>query len=320
MKTKPRVSIGLPVYNGDRFLREALDSILAQTFTDFELIISDNASTDETSNICQEYAAKDSRIRYYRNPQNVGAAKNYNCVFELASGEYFKWAAHDDICAPEYLEKCVEILECEPTVVLCYSKTQIINEDQVIVENYSIDFKSFSPKVYERFYELTRLHHRCYQIFGVIRTSALMLTSLIGNYAGSDRVLLARLSLHGSFVEVPEYLFFARRHSQQSIEILFKPKQKLTRLHQYALWFDPANQGRILLPNWRIFQENLSSIEQAKLSAKEKVFCYGQMLRWLYFYWNWAKLGRDLLIAAHQIGERSYQNLRQTKIPEIKSP
>ena len=100
---RPRVSIGLPVYNGENFLEFALDSILGQTFQDFELIISDNASTDATESICRRYAAKDSRIRYYRNPNNQGAAQNYNRVFALARGEYFKWAAHDDVCKPNYL-------------------------------------------------------------------------------------------------------------------------------------------------------------------------------------------------------------------------
>ena len=96
----PRVSIGLPVYNGDNYLAETLDSILAQTFTDFELIISDNGSTDRTEAICRRYAAQDHRVRYVRNPSNLGAARNYKRAFELARGEYFKWNGHDDPLAP----------------------------------------------------------------------------------------------------------------------------------------------------------------------------------------------------------------------------
>ena len=112
---KPKVSIGLPVYNGEDFLAEALDSLLDQTYDDFELIISDNASTDSTADICTSYSAKDSRIRYLRSDVNLGAAVNYNLVFELATGEYFKWAAHDDICAPEFIGACVDILDRYPT-------------------------------------------------------------------------------------------------------------------------------------------------------------------------------------------------------------
>src|SRR5919109_5579420 len=125
---RARVSIGMPVYNGVRFLKEAIESILAQTFEDFELIISDNASIDQTEQICREYAAKDKRIRYYRNEKNLGAARNYNRVFELSTGEYFKWQAHDDLCDPQFLEKGVAVLARDPSIVLCYSKFLRIDE------------------------------------------------------------------------------------------------------------------------------------------------------------------------------------------------
>ncbi len=125
----PRVSVGLAVYNGENYLREAIDSILAQTFTDFELILSDNASTDKTQEICLEYAAKDKRIRYYRNDQNIGGIRNQIRTVELSRGEYYKLAAHDDVCAPDFLEKCVEVLDRDPSVVLCYPKTKIIDEN-----------------------------------------------------------------------------------------------------------------------------------------------------------------------------------------------
>ena len=114
----PRVTIGLPVYNGQNYLVETLESLLAQTYTDFELVISDNASTDRTEAICRQYAAGDARIRYYRNDENIGASANYNRAFELGRGEYFKWAAHDDLLAPTYLERCVEVLDANPDVVL----------------------------------------------------------------------------------------------------------------------------------------------------------------------------------------------------------
>jgi glycosyltransferase involved in cell wall biosynthesis len=121
MATPPRVSIGLPVYNGERFLKDALDSILSQTYRDFELIISDNASSDHTEEICRRYAARDERVRYYRYDNNVGAARNFNRVFQLSRGEYFKWAAHDDICSPGFLQRCVKILDSDTAVVVCFS-------------------------------------------------------------------------------------------------------------------------------------------------------------------------------------------------------
>src|SRR5260370_10566620 len=115
----PRVSIGVPVYNGENFLRETLDSLLAQTFEDFELIISDNGSTDNTPHICREYALRDNRVSYHRCDINRGFSWNNNHVFQLAQGEYFKWADHDDLCAPEYLERCITVLDARPDVVLC---------------------------------------------------------------------------------------------------------------------------------------------------------------------------------------------------------
>src|SRR5262245_38883261 len=116
--SRPRVSIGLPVYNGERYLAETLNSMLAQTFEDFELIICDNASTDQTEQICRFYAGKDTRICYVRNATNLGAAKNYRRTFELSSGDYFRWANCDDLFAPESLACCVEILDWKPSVVL----------------------------------------------------------------------------------------------------------------------------------------------------------------------------------------------------------
>ena len=131
--SSPTVSIGMPVYNGEKYLRQAISSILNQTYPDFELIISDNASTDETRQICLQYAARDRRIRYQCNPQNIGAAKNFNLVFKLASGKYFKWMAHDDTVTSDFLSKCVDILEQNLQVVLCHTRVRIIDaEDRVL--------------------------------------------------------------------------------------------------------------------------------------------------------------------------------------------
>src|SRR5687767_9303189 len=123
MANEPRVSIGLPVFNGESHLALALDSVLAQTFGDFELVISDNGSTDSTRQICEDYAKRDARIRYLRSDENRGAAWNYNRVFERSRGAFFKWMAHDDLIAPQYLERCVEALDRAPaTTVLAFPR------------------------------------------------------------------------------------------------------------------------------------------------------------------------------------------------------
>jgi len=289
---KPRVSVGLPVFNGEDYLEQALDSILAQTYSDFELIISDNASTDRTEEICRAYAAKDERIRYFRNETNLGAAKNFNRVFELSSGEYFKWAAHDDLCAPEYLRWCVEILDREPDVVLCYPKTSIIDEHGEFVEDYFDGFDLRSPKPHKRFRDFFRAPGLCNPIFGLIRANILKRTPLIGNYTSSDRVLLGELALLGQFYEVPERLFFRREHPQMSVRA--NPD-----LVERAAWFDPARKGQIQLPRWRWFFEYLLSIKRVRMSWYEKNCCYMRMGRW--FLGQRRKLKNDLVRAAQTI-------------------
>jgi glycosyltransferase involved in cell wall biosynthesis len=136
---KPLVSIGLPVYNGGRYLAEAIESILSQTYRHFELIIRDNASTDDTEQICRRFAALDHRIRYFRNAANLGLSRNFNLTAERASGKYFRWAACDDHIAPEYLARCVEALEADATIVLCHSQVRVIGENGEEVANFDYE-------------------------------------------------------------------------------------------------------------------------------------------------------------------------------------
>lgn len=134
--TGATISVGMPVFNGERYLETAVRSILNQTYSDFELIISDNASTDRTKEICLDLAAQDHRIKYTRNRRNIGAAGNYNRLFALASGPYFRWANADDISAPKLHAKCLAVLEAHPDAVLAYGKTRIIDGDGAVIRNY----------------------------------------------------------------------------------------------------------------------------------------------------------------------------------------
>ncbi|MCM0589094.1 MAG: glycosyltransferase family 2 protein [Gloeotrichia echinulata DEX184] len=286
----PRLSIGLPVYNGDKFLKEAIDSLLNQTFEDFELIISDNASTDKTEEICRAYAAQDQRIRYYRNKTNIGCACNFNQVFELSSCEYFKWAAYDDLHAVNFLSKCIEVLDQNPTIILCHSQVYFIDEHGRFLQNYDIKLKTDSPKPQERFHELLTKHF-CYQCYGVVRASALRMTPPMGSYGAADAIFLLRLGLFGRFYEIPEYLFFARSHSQQSLSLFFpdylsfctqnnsqKSLSYLPDFYGYAVWFDSANQGKMLFPHWRIFWEFLRSIWIVDLTIYQRLSCHISIL------------------------------------------
>lgn len=271
---KPTVSIGLPVYNGEQYIRQTLESILAQTFTDFELIISDNASTDATGEICEEFAAKDDRVRYYRAAENFGAAWNHNIVFEKASGKYFKWSACDDLCEPTFIEKCVKVLDNEPSVILCHPKTTLINAEGEFVRNYDISLATENPAPHKRFADLVCVNHFCQQIFGIVRSDVLLKTPLFEAYKGGDRVLLARLGLLGPFRQVDEYLFLNRAHPGQSVQLWRNPDE-------YYVWWDPRHEGSMVFPEWRLLRECVSSVRNAGLESRERRLCYRTIFRWL---------------------------------------
>src|SRR5439155_8323716 len=269
---KPRVSIGLPVFNGERYLPEALDAILGQTFGDLELIISDNGSTDQTQALCEARAASDPRVRYLRNECNVGAARNFNRVFELSSGQYFKWAAHDDKFTPDFIAKCVAALERDIYIVLCPAGTRIIDENGNVVRDYEVHLKTDSPKPQARLRELLRFGQKCYQVFGVIRATAIRSARLLGNYSGGDNVLLARLALLGRFHEIPEYAFLSRDHPE-----------RFSRLNPDSVsrtaWFDPGKWNQTVFPHWKFWGEYWRSIHHAPLNPYERAFCYVELVR-----------------------------------------
>ena len=273
----PKVSIGLPVYNGERFIEAALVSMINQTFEDCEFIVSDNASTDRTEEICRDYASHDKRIRYVRNEVNRGAAFNYNQTFKLSSGEYFKWAACDDLCAPTYIEKCVSVLDQNPSVVLCFTWVRFIDESGAIIDDRGYSPRGQSLKAHERFIDLVAAMHIITEIFGLIRATCLKQTPLIAPYAASDRVLLGELALHGRFCEIPEYLFFHREHAESASTVYVT-------LHAYTKWFDPSLSDKLIFPTWRIFGENLRSIYRSPLTLVEKIRCYMWMVHWLRSY------------------------------------
>jgi glycosyltransferase involved in cell wall biosynthesis len=278
MSHLPRVSVGIPVYNGEPFLAQALDSILGQTFGDFEVIISDNASTDRTQDICRMYMAQDTRIRYVRNDVNLGAAKNYNRVFDLSSGEYFKWAAADDLCAPNYLAKCVAILDRQPEVILCYPQTTIIDEHGNVIRPYDDGLDLCSPSVSHRFRRAINRIGECNAVFGVIRSNVLRRTPLIRNYPASDRVLLVELTLYGQFCEVPERLFFRRQHVRAS-----SSNRSLESVQEF---FDPKTKGSVFMFAWKHLSQNFASIGRAPLKPSDKVRLSCVVIRLGIGYWH----------------------------------
>jgi glycosyltransferase involved in cell wall biosynthesis len=229
----PKLSIGIPVFNGEALLPELLDSLLAQTFADFEILICDNASSDGTPQICGEYERRDSRIRYIRNKRNVGAIANFNRVFELSAAPLFKWAAHDDLYHKAYLDACVRLLEENPDVILAHTGTAFIDEKSELLpfeqesgsfiepstgRRYWADVPSIgdTPVAIKRFWQVLTRARWGSHMFGVVRREILQQTSLLPNFAGSDRAMLAELALLGRFRCATERLFLKRLHANAS--------------------------------------------------------------------------------------------------------
>jgi glycosyltransferase involved in cell wall biosynthesis len=265
----PTVSIGIPIYNGADYLRVALDSILAQTFEDFEVVISDNASEDATPEICREYMARDARIRYARSDTNRGAAWNYNRVTDMAKGKYFKWAAHDDWLAPTYIERCVEELDKAGSVAaLVYPRTILICDDPAEREfyggrrvRYEDRLDTRHPDPIKRLCHVAKHLDLCNPMMGLFSREILLRTGLIRPFSGSDVLLLSEISLLGEIHEIPEWLFYRRRHPRAS-------RLQNSTTETVARWFstDVASQRQDLLPpNTRLLWEHLKLVWNSSL-------------------------------------------------------
>jgi glycosyltransferase involved in cell wall biosynthesis len=286
MHATPTVGIGLPVRDGAKYLAEAIDSILAQTFPDFELVISDNASSDRTPEICRAYAARDRRIRLYRQERNIGAAGNFNLVFQRSSGKYFKWAAHDDLIHPTYLARCIAALEADPDAVLCQSVLEIVDGDSGKREVYDhTAFGTDRPRQSDRLGARLRAR-RCTEVFGVIRRDALHGTALIADHVGADRTLLIELALRGRFVGVPELLFVNRDHPER-----FTRRNRT--LHAQAAWYAPAGPQRRVLRTWTLYATCLRLVRAHATEPAERLRCYGQIIRSLVYHRRWFRLALE---------------------------
>jgi glycosyltransferase involved in cell wall biosynthesis len=279
----------MPVYNGEPFLADAIESALAQSFGDFELIISDNASADGTEDICRSYAAQDSRIRYSRNPENLGASPNYNKCFSLATAEFFRWANADDLSHPDLHARCYDGLQAHPDAVLCYGKTRIIDEEGRLIREYedNLDLRQERPS--DRFRQFTEVVGLTNAIYGLMRSSALAQTGLMGDFLCADIHLMAELTLHGKFVELPQRLFSRRFHSKA-----FSQEKKTTdreaEEHQRAFW-NPKRRG-FTMQTWRRTLEYFKEVSRAPIGRAEKLRLYRYIARTM--YWQHSELSGEM--------------------------
>jgi glycosyltransferase involved in cell wall biosynthesis len=310
----PRVSIGLPVHNGEEFLADTIESLLAQTFSDFELVISDNASDDRTESICRRYERQDDRIRYVRNSKNIGAAPNYNQLVRLARGELVRWHAHDDLCAPSYLELCVKALDSHPDAVLAHTRTGYIDESghRIPVRRHfgrdGFDLRSMHP--HRRIRWLLAWPHAGNAPFGLIRRQALLQTNLVGLYPLGDEALLAELSLRGSFIEIPEELFLRRLHHGAS-------RAARATNRGIALWFDPEYRGPGHIDALcRLLWGYVDGIRRSPLTRWQRALCYAQVPCSTFAF---AALGLDCLLREtrlrHLLERRRADEFRMRTIP-----
>jgi len=292
----PRLSVGLPVYNGEDYVGQSIESLLGQTYDDFELIISDNASTDATGEICRSYASQDSRIRYVRQPRNIGLGPNHNFVFCESRGELFKWAACDDLYARDLLRRCVEALDAHPEVVLAHAWEAVIDESGTVTQALEYPLATDSASAPQRFRSflfgssglfdspdggMIRLDNRGIlrsdDEYGVIRSDVLRQISPLGSYQHSDMILICELALRGTFHITPEWLYFRREFPNRSFNTSPSVRGR-------SVILDPARANRLRHSTARLLGEYfwgyISAIHRAPLSAADRRECYRQIALW----------------------------------------
>ncbi len=308
----PRVSVAVPVYNGERYLRKTIDSLLAQTFGDLEIIITDNASTDATEQICRQYAADDPRVRYHRAEENRGISSNFRWGFELARGQYFKWNAADDFVAPDFVQKCLAVLDSDPAVVLAFSRTMIVDEEDRPIRENDYDAQADLPSPAARLNRLMTIDHRrhgAHELWGLMRRADLARIPVYDRVVRSDSIMLARMAILGRFRRIEENLFFNREHNQRSVTRQTPGKRLHTRSRfsrfigqgpvPPAHWWNPALKGKIVFPEWRVLHEYAMSTRYADLTVPQALAC---KLRVSLFALRCApKLIRDLIIATEHL-------------------
>ncbi len=259
MNKLPLVSIGLPVFNGDNHIKNTLDSLLLQTYSNIEIIISDNGSTDQTHKICSQYTNKDKRIKYYRNETNMGSIWNFNKVFELSEGDFFMWAAHHDLWHPNFITKCLEVLTLEPFAVLCYPRIQFIDDAGNLLQEVGENFDTIGLDVVGRLHVYLMRTRINAIIYGLFRNDALKSIMPAPTIWASDWWIMTQLALKGYFVQVPEVLFYFRDDFLKK-----SAKQRWESLH-------PGNKNKKMrffhmAWAWGIFRAVLDS--KTKIGAK----------------------------------------------------
>lgn len=282
---KTKLTIGMPVYNSETYVRESLESLLTQTYTDFKLFISDNASTDGTQDICLELAKQDDRIIYHRNDENIGMSPNFNLVAQRCETPFFKWSTADDLWAPTMIEKTLPVIEADDSIALCYPKTKLVNLVEGTEKPYDDNLHLMQDDPVERFLGVLHNIGLCNLHLGISRTAALKKTSFLRPFPGADLNLVAELALYGKFFEVQEYLFYRRFHEDSSSWARTDSAHQIRRFHS-------ARTKNIKMNKWRAEIEYLHATMRAPLPFAEKRKLYSYLARRA--IWNRGELAREL--------------------------
>lgn len=277
MTARPKLSIGLPVYNGGRFLARSLEALLGQSFEDFELIISDNASTDDTSEICRHYVRQDERVVYHRQRHNIGSSPNHNYVVDAARGELFKWASYDDLYARELLAHCVDALGERPECVAAHSWTANIDSSDAILAAPTYMLTTDTEHPPDRFRSVL-FGRGGDDIYAVIRTNVLRRVGPQNSYHHAEHPMVAALSLYGRFHMVPDWLYFRRDHPEQA-------ERACSTMRSRCVNMDPRRASRWRHPAVRLYGEYVwgyvTAIRRAPLSSADRRESYGYLGEWL---------------------------------------
>lgn len=330
----------MPVYNGQEYLQDAIDAILRQSFEDFELIISDNCSTDRTAEICETLAARDARIRFVRQSKNLGAIGNFNALVHLANGRYFKWAAHDDLMEPSFLQRCVDALDQDESLAWCHSRSDMIDaggrsfreilppddpalrvdsDGEVAWEGHPRDgVDSHDPIA--RFKGVILGTNWCVDSYGLFRLESLKQTRLLLPFYGAEKVLMGEISLLGRYHEVPELLFYQRVHDNAS--------SNLNSASEQANFADSKRKASpFVSTRLPILKAHFGAVVHASLSGSQKLRGWMVVLQYVFQFKKWKSVagrvihghglgggGRRILQSAEVSGDRrSRQILDQPK-------
>lgn len=278
MSHTPRLTIGMPVRNGAQYIRAALDSILSQSFSDFELIISDNASNDDTGAILRKVAAADNRVIVHSLSTNIGAAANFNFVLDAARAPYFKWATHDDACGNGLLQSCVRLLDRDTGIVLAYARTLLIDGDGAPIDSYDDGLHLVDARPsrrYARYHSRFRRMGLVNPMYGVARRDDLRAVGGLGAYGNSDIVLLGALAIRGKIYQVDDAVFYRRVHAGMTVQRFASDADRLRYLDPSAA---PTNHvyRRMALEHARV-------VARARLSPVQLVASMAQVMKFVWW-------------------------------------